>query len=263
MTLPLAGMTVVVTRPERQAGPFIDRATRAGAACLAIPAIAVDPVTLDEVARARLAPDAHDWTIYTSANAVEASLAQLARPARCKVAAVGRATAHALEARGIAVDARPAGRSDSEGLLALPALAAVAGQRILILRGEGGRDLLREQLRRRGATVQVGEIYRRRPATAAPGALAALDDALRAGSRLLIVAVTSVEVLDGLLGLVPPELAARLRVAALLLPGERVAEAARARHWTGEIVMATSAEDAAMLAALEQHAASRGTLPPS
>lgn len=262
MTLPLAGLTVVVTRPERQAGPFIELATRAGAACLAMPAIVCDPVTLDPATRARLAPDAFDWTIYTSANAVAASLAQLARPARCKVAAVGRATAHALAAHGIAVDALPAGRSDSEGLLALPALAAVAGQRILILRGEGGRDLLREQLQRRGAMVLVGEIYRRRPAAAAPGALAALDDALSTGNRALIVAVTSVDVLDGLLGMVPPELAARLRTAALLLPGERVAEAARARHWTGEIVVATSADDAAMLFALERHAA-RGALPPS
>ena len=262
MTPSLAGLTVVVTRPERQARHFIDLATRAGATCLALPAIAIDPVTLDPTARALLAPDAHDWTIYTSSNAVEASLAQLPRPVRCKVAAVGRATAQALEAHGITVQALPAGRSDSEGLLAHPAFANVHGQRMLILRGAGGRDLLREQLQLRGATVRVGELYRRRPVVAPPGALDALDEALRSGGGSLVVAVTSVDVLDGLLNLVTPELAARLRTATVLLPGERVAAAARARLWTGAIVVAGSAEDAAMLAALEGYAVARGALPP-
>ena len=80
MTPPLAGLTVVVTRPERQAGRFIELVQRAGARSLALPAIEIDAVQLEDAARIRLAPDAHDWTIYTSANAVEASLAMLPRP---------------------------------------------------------------------------------------------------------------------------------------------------------------------------------------
>jgi uroporphyrinogen-III synthase len=261
VTLPLAGLTVVVTRPERQAAHFIELAQRAGARCLPLPAIEIEPVLLDEATRSRLAPDGHDWVIYTSANAVEASLAQLPRPSTCRVAAVGRATAQALRAHGIAVNALPEGRSDSEGLLDLPALSDVAGQRILILRGVGGRELLREQLAQRGATVQVGEVYRRRLATAAPAVVEDLADALRCTADALVVAVTSVEVLDGLLALVPPSSASQLRTTLLLLPGERVAAAARERLWTGEIVTAASAEDAAMLAALETHLAQRRAHP--
>lgn len=257
MTPPLAGLTVVVTRPERQAGRFIELVQRAGARSLALPAIEIDAVQLEDAARIRLAPDAHDWTIYTSANAVEASLAMLPRPSRCRIGAVGRATALALREHGIAVDALPADRSDSEGLLALAALANVAGQRILILRGVGGRELLREELSRRGGSVQVGEVYRRRQASPSNAALQELDRALGMDGGALVVAVTSVEVLDGLLGFVPAASLERLRCATLLVPGHRVAEAAAGRGWSGAVVVARSAEDASMIEALEQYAAGR------
>jgi uroporphyrinogen-III synthase len=258
VTAPLAGLTVVVTRPQRQAGPFIERASRAGAQCIALPAIDIEAVEVDAADRARLAPDAHDWAIYTSANAVEASLEQLPKPARCRIAAVGQATARALEAHGITVHALPEGRADSEGLLDLPAFAAPQGQRVLIVRGAGGRELLREQLQARGAMVNVAEVYRRRPASAEPAALAALGSALRADASRVVVAVTSVEVLVALLGLLPGPLADRLRTCALLLPGERVASAARARQWPGPILVAPTAEDGSMLATLEAHATNRG-----
>ncbi|HVN42320.1 MAG TPA: uroporphyrinogen-III synthase [Steroidobacteraceae bacterium] len=257
MTGPLQGYTVVVTRPEHQASRFIDLARAAGAATIALPALTVRFLEPDAATGATLLPDDYDWVLYTSANAVEAALAYLPAPRRAHVAAVGAATARALRARGIAVDAVPVGRSDSEGLLALPSLACPAGLRVLILRGVGGRELLRGELLRRGATVVVGELYRREPATADAVKLERLADSLKR-PRSTVVAVTSVEVLDGLLGLADAALAERLRAALLLLPGERVAAAARDRRWAGEIIVASSAEDGAMLAALEQYAASRG-----
>lgn len=260
MTGPLAGLTVVVTRPEHQAGRFIELARSRGAAVIALPAIAIDCLALEAPARAALAPDAHDWVIYTSANAVEAAALALPAPGRCRVAAVGRATARALAARGIHVDVVPVERADSEGLLALPAFAEVRGTRVLVLRGVGGRELLRDELTRRGAQVTIGELYRRRPAVADPEAVAALGDAVESGRRV-VVAVTSVEVLDGLLGLLPADLAARVRGAPLLQPGERVAAAARERGWAGELIVAPTAEDGAMLAALEAHVAARGARP--
>lgn len=250
----LAGLTVVVTRPQRQAGPFIASATRSGARCIALPAVEIETLKLGAADRERLAPDAHDWAIYTSANAVEASLAQMPAPERCRVAAVGRATARALESQGIVVHALPDGRSDSEGLLALPVFANLDRQRILILRGVGGRELLREQLQARGAVVNVAEVYRREAAHADPGTLAALQSALADDAGRVVVAVTSVEVLDGFLGLLPTHVAAHVRDCALLLPGTRVADAARERHWRGRLLVSPAAEDAAMLATLAAHA---------
>jgi uroporphyrinogen-III synthase len=263
VTAPLAGLTLVVTRPRRQAGPFIELATSAGARCIALPAIEIENVKLSVADRERLAPDEHDWTIYTSTNAVESALAQLPPPGRCRVAAIGRATARALESHGVVVHALPEGRSDSESLLALPVFAALRGRRILIVRGTGGRELLREQLQARGAVVNVAEVYRRDAAQADPAAVNALASALAAGIERVVIAVTSIEVLDGLLGMLPPELAAQVRACALLLPGTRVAYAARERQWRGPVLASPSAEDATMLATLTAHATDGGAPAPA
>ncbi len=256
MTQPLAGLTVVVTRPDRQAGPLLHLLREAGAATVAFPTLVIERIELDDAARRRCAPDAHDWVIFTSSNAVECAFAQLPRPARARVAAVGRATARALDELGIAVDATPADVSDSEGLLATRELAEVRGRRILILKGAGGRDKLRESLAGRGAEVTLGEVYRRRVAAPGEDALERLAQACLADAP--VIAVTSVDVLDALLGLAPGARYTRLRDAALLVPGERVAAAARERRWSGRIIVAPSAEDATMVATLLRAAADGG-----
>jgi uroporphyrinogen-III synthase len=245
---PLAGLTVVVTRPERQAGRFIQLLREAGAAIVAFPTIAIEPVTLDAASRARLVPDDYDWVIYTSTNAVEQGLAQLPRPLKARIAVVGRATARALREQGLEVHATPEDVSNSEGLLAAPELADVRGHHILILKGVGGRDTLRETLSRRGASVTLGEVYSRTIAVPAPGTLDGLQRACAKG--VAVVAVTSVDVLDALLQLAPETLVARLLDTPLLVPGERVAAAARERAWRGPLVVAPSAEDATMIDAL-------------
>lgn len=250
MTQPLAGVVVVVTRPVAQAARFAALAEAAGARPLLLPTIEIEPVELDEASRARLAPDAFDWTIYTSANAVESSLRQLPRPQRTRVAAVGRGTARALQERGIEVHALPRTTADSEGLLALECFADMRGRRVLILKGRGGRTLLREELELRGAEVVPGDVYERRAASVRPATL----DELRAASesRRIAVAATSAEVLAALLQLAPEDRCPRLRDALLLVPGERVAAAARKLGWRGRLVVAPSAEDAVMLEALGQ-----------
>jgi uroporphyrinogen-III synthase len=248
VTQPLAGVVVVVTRPAAQAARFAALAAAAGARPLLLPTIEIEPIELDAASRARLAPDEFDWAIYTSANAVEFSTRQLPRPQRARVAAVGRGTARALQERGIEVHALPRTTADSEGLLALECFADLRGRRVLILKGRGGRTLLREELERRGAEVVTGDVYERHPGSARPATL----DVLRAASesRRIAVAATSTEVLAALLQLAPEDRCPRLRDALLLVPGERVAAAARDLGWRGRLVVAPSAEDAVMLDAL-------------
>jgi len=258
VTQPLAGLTVVVTRPDRQAGPLLGLLREAGAVAVAFPTLVIEQIELDDDARERCTPDAHDWVIFTSTNAVECAFAQLPHPARAHVAAVGRATARALEELGITVDATPAEVSDSEGLLATRELAEVGGRRILILKGAGGRDKLRATLAARGAEVTLGEVYRRRIATPTDAALEQLAQACSADAPAF--AVTSVDVLDALLGLAPESRFPRLKRAVLLVPGERVAAAARERRWSGRIIVAPSAEDATMVATLVR-AAEGGGIP--
>ena len=247
MTGPLSGVVVVVTRPAAQAARFAALATASGAQPLLFPTIAIDPVILDAAARERLAPDRYHWTLYTSANAVEHSLSQLPRPQKTRVACVGKGTARALEEHGIRVSALPAASADSEGLLALDCFADLGGQRVLILKGRGGRALLREELARRGADVTLGDVYERRRAQPDPAAFEALRGAC-AGGRA-VVAATSAEVLAGLLEMAPDDRCPALRDVPLVVPGERVAASARELGWRGRVVAAASAEDAAMLQA--------------
>ena len=75
-------------------------------------------------------------------------------------AAVGQATARELANFGVTAVTAPA-RFDSEALLALPEMQVVAGKRMIIFRGVGGRELLGEALTARGAVVEYAECYRR------------------------------------------------------------------------------------------------------
>ena len=250
----LRGVAVLVTRPEGQAGPFIERLQKAGAEAIALPTIEISAVTLSEEDRIRLHPDNFEWVIYTSANAVRESLVQWPKPAHAGVAAVGRATANALESNGIRPRLVPRHSQDSEGLLAAPELTNIRGQRILLVRGLGGRELLRDELTRRGANVEVAELYRRSPARLDEHAVKRLKDSLSSGQRSR-VAVTSVAILDALLGSLPPGITDAVRGLPLVVPGRRVAAEAQRRGWRGRLIVASSAEDSAMFQALEADAA--------
>jgi uroporphyrinogen-III synthase len=222
--------------------------TQRGAVAVAFPTVAIEAVPLGADVRAALVAQPVDWVIYTSANALEQALAQTGRLARAATAAIGRATARAVEAAGIHVDAIPATGADSEGLLALPAFAEPSGQRIVIFKGVGGRDALRAELVRRGATLVVGSVEKLANACATESA---------------VVAVTSVEVLESLLQLAPESRVPHLGDATLLAPGDRVAAAARRHGWRGPIVVARSAEDEAMLDALVDRRPAGGSSAPA
>ena len=94
-----------------------------------------------------------------------ALLSQRQWPPHLLPAAIGQGTVRALAAHGVHGCIAPEQRFDSEALLALPELQAerVAGQRVLILRGDGGRELLAETLSARGALVDLVSCYRRLP----------------------------------------------------------------------------------------------------
>ncbi|HEX9207621.1 MAG TPA: uroporphyrinogen-III synthase [Steroidobacteraceae bacterium] len=258
MTAPLAGITLVVTRPAAQAGHFIELARAAGAACVAFPTLEIEPLAADAATLARVREGGWNWAIFTSTNAVECGGPALAATTAAHLAAVGRATARALEARGRRVDARPES-ANSEGLLALPEFAQVAGERILVVKGSGGRDLLRRELVARGADVLEFEVYRRSPA--APDAAARQDLRHALATSGAWVAVTSAEVLEALLQLVAADERPALLESALLVPGERVAAVARRLGWRGPVVTAPTAEDATMLEALRLHLEGRPATP--
>jgi uroporphyrinogen-III synthase len=258
---PLSGVGVVVTRPAAQAGALAEALEGLGARVLRLPLLAIEPPGDAERARAVLGRLARfDLAVFVSTNAVEHAFALLppgaSIPAGLALAGVGKATAAALRARGLEPRHVPAGRYDSEGLLALEALQApaVAGRRVLIVRGEGGRELLAETLRSRGAEVEYAEVYRRVQPPLEP---AALDGPGRAGA-IDAVLLSSGEALDHLLRALPLAAHPWLEHVTLVVPSTRVAEQARRSGHPLPPVVAPEASDRGFVqAVLDWHAAAR------
>jgi uroporphyrinogen-III synthase len=251
---PLAGRTIVVTRPLAQAGPLAEAIAAAGGEALTFPLLEISPAADPQplaAAAARL--DHYALAVFISPNAVDHSLpVLLARapwPAGLVPAAVGQGTVRALAAQGIAGCVAPRERFDSEALLALPELQAarVAGRRVAIFRGDGGRELLADTLRQRGAQVDCITCYRR---SGPADGVQPLLDAWRAG-RLDALTVSSSEGLRYLVDLLDGEGRAFLAATPLFVPHARIAESARALGLSNIIL--TDAADAGILAGLRAY----------
>lgn len=235
----LEGLGVVVTRPREPAEAAARALEREGARAFVFPALAIEDIGPTPELEAALASlPAASLAIFVSANAVERGLsAARARgpwPAAVEVAAVGEATAEALRNSGFAGVIPPSGRHDSDALLDTPRLRAVRGENIIVFRGEGGRERLREELERRGARVAYAQCYRRvRPATDPAALLQAWDrGAVHAVSAL------SAETLENFVAIVGPEGRGRLKSAALVVPHEAIAAHRDARLFGRVLVSA-------------------------
>ena len=167
---PLHNIGVLVTRPAHQAGHFIQLLQQAGATAIEFPAIEIDQPDNTETVQARIAQlDDYDLVIFISSNAVEYGLKfmqQAGKRLLNPVAAIGRSTASCLQRHNIAVSVQPENGFNSEALLASKALQAaqVKGKKVLIVRGQGGLELLANSLQQRGARVDPGHPGLRRAA---------------------------------------------------------------------------------------------------
>ena len=165
---PLHGRRVVVTRARAQASGLRARLEELGAAVTEAPAIRIEPLAFE-------APEigSFDILVLTSANGVERILpADVRALAGVTVAAIGRATADALAARGLVPDVVPE-RAVGEALL--EELGDVRGRRILVAAAEGARDVLPDGLVAGGAEVTVLHTYRTVPEPVDPEAVLGAD----------------------------------------------------------------------------------------
>lgn len=213
----IAGRGILVTRPIEQAQGLATLIERAGGRALLFPALEI--VDLPAAgALGRL--NEFDFAIFASPTAVDRAMRQLeAWPAGLSTAAIGAGTRRELDARGISGVIAPEGTADSEALLALPQLKHLAGKRVLIVRGQGGRALLGETLQARGARVEYAECYRRTRPEADP---APVLSAWETG-ELDAVTVSSIEGLENLTAMLGAPGAAWLEMTPLFVPHERVA----------------------------------------
>ena len=245
--LPLAGLKIVVTRPREQAVHLAQAISRSGGMPLLHPLLEIAPVQDAGALKmqvSRLA--AADLAIFISPNAVQYGMAAIRAagiplPSDLKIATIGPGSAQALRELGISELLVPSARHDSEGLLEL--LPHVAGWRVMIFRGDGGRELLGDTLSARGAIVEYVTCYRRsKPVLDAGEWLNAHPDAML---------VTSSEALAHLWQVAQPA----LRGTPLFVPHPRIAELARRQGWMQ--VYLTEAGDEGLLSGLLEWACQR------
>lgn len=250
----LAGLAVVVTRPAGQSAALYEQLQAAGASTSAIPLIQIEPLD-DPNAQTRIQhqlaalPD-YQHAIFISLNAAEQAITALRAkgldwPPNTTAHGVGRSTAEWLCQQGIPAD-YPA-QMNSEGLLAMPTWATAQGQSCLIFRGQGGRETLAAGLRAKGMAVEYCELYRR---SLPEHASMQWQHWLQHRSTTpAVVCINSMETLDNLLAV--DEHCTQRDELIWLVPGERVATAARQRGFAS-LIVAADATDRCVMATLTQ-----------
>jgi len=254
---------VILTRPIAQAEPLAGRIRALGRTVELLPLLEIAPLPDQSPLQAALASLAdYQLAAFVSPNAIDAAFAHIpAWPAGLRAAVVGEGSRQALVAKGvpasqIASPADPA-HSDTEHLLQGLDLPALRGAKVLIVRGESGRELMADSFRAAGADVTVLPAYRRAvpqltPALAAR--LAALAGEADAGSACgADWIVTSSEALRGLAGwlrqLNKLTIVATMQHHHLFVPHPRIAETARELGF--QHVTLTGSGDERVLAALQ------------
>jgi uroporphyrinogen-III synthase len=247
---PLAGIGVLVTRPDHQAGHLCKLIEAQGGTAVRLPVIDIRPRPDRAAMRAAVGPiDHYQLIIFVSANAVRFG-AELLGPRRdLRLAAIGKATAHALNVAGYRVALLPAEGADTESLLRLPELAHLTQQRVLIVRGVGGRELLGNVLAERGAQVTYAEVYTRERARYPPEEIARLE-ALWTQGAVRAVTVTSGELLEALLQILTPAGHDLLQETPIVTGARSAVQAVERLGLRSPLVFADGPDDTALVGAL-------------
>lgn len=254
MTTPtLDGVGVMVTRPAHQAEPLCERISAAGGNPYRFPVLEIlEPSDSGPLMAIIDDLDRYDMAIFISPNAVNQAmnliLARRTLPEHLQLATVGRRSAAELRHFiGRDADVFPKQRFDSEALLELPEVQNVAGRRIVIFRGDGGRELLANTLRERGAEVTYAEAYRR----GRPGADVGTLQRAWARGDIDIITMTSGEGLRNLFDMVGKLARQWLQRTPIVVASEQQRDLARELGFRQEPLLAEGAGDEAIIAALE------------
>jgi len=244
-------MRIIVTRPQAQADALVAELRMAAVDAAALPLIDIAPVADAQPLReAWRSLDTRALAMFVSANAVQHFMrlqpASATWPPRLLAASTGPGTSAALRQAGVPLQllVEPGGEVfDSEALWQRLRERDWQGRRVLVVRGEGGRDWLAEQLRERGATVDFVAAYRRCPPQLDAAARSVLQAAL-AQPQQHLWAISSSQALEHLVRLAPQ---ADWRAAAAVAPHPRIVSALQ-RLGFGQVRLAPA--DAAALAAM-------------
>ena len=253
----LAGRHVVVTRPAGQAAHIATALTAQGAIPVLYPVREIrDIENIAPVLAAAIRLDSFDLAVFVSPNAIEKALALIlsrrAWPAGLRVAALGKSSENELARHGIHEVISPSLRFDSEALLELPELIEVRDKRVIIFRGDGGRELLGDTLKARGATIEYVTCYRRARPQLDPAPLLKLWEL----GQLDAVTLTSSEGLRNFHEMIGRLGQAWLKKTPAFVPHVRIAEQAQALGLGN--VIPTEPGDDGLMTGLVQYFESHG-----
>ncbi len=246
----------MVTRPEHQAQPFCDMLSQQGAQVIRLPLIEIAALPLDKNTRRILAQtELPDFAVFISPNAVAHGLAVLQQHKpllnKLKLVTIGKASALKMQQiLGREPDIYPTEQYNSEALLALDSMQAeqVRNKKVIIFRGQGGRELLADSLRQRGAQVHYAQVYRRIRPQLQTGIL---DNIWNGPLVPDIISLSSNEALNNLLAMhdTPADrhYLPQLLHTPLVVVTEKMRSNARQQGFTEHILLAAKAANEALL----------------
>ena len=254
---------VVITRPRAQAETFAPRISAIGLQPVVFPLLDIYP--LDDVSALQATLQdlaAYALVVFVSPNAIDAAFRHMevaGWPAGVAIGIVGAGSRAALARHGLDTSNSDifaplsSEKTDSEGLLAALDLGILRGRRVLIVRGQDGRDFLSDALRKAGVTVEHVSAYRRSAPLLDAAAASQLQHLLAIDSVWI---VTSSEALGNLMEMLgqlaktaDPYAVAKMQQKRIVVPHPRIAETARLAGFS--YVTLTGSGDERLLAALQ------------
>ncbi len=237
---------VLVTRPKHQAETLCSLIEQQGWNAVRFPTLEIKLLNNTIIQQKFDTLEQWNWLIFISANAVnfaiKANNGKIDKFKGLSIAAVGKSTKKALNRVGLSVDLLPETDFNSEGLLKTDQMNHVKGHACLIVRGTGGREILANTLRKRGAKVEYMEVYQRVMPVCSNSTICEM---LKQGT-LDAITMTSGDALNNLLVMIGNELRAKLKAVPLIVISKRIkalAEQQKFKH----IAVVDSPEETAII----------------
>lgn len=253
LSRPLQQINILITRPEHQSKHLAEHIRKLGGNPVIFPVLEISDIE-DKTFLLQLIQrlDKYALGIFVSPNAVHKAIpliqSKRALPKQMKIAVVGKSSADALKQYGIEQVIMPHNRFDSEALLEHEALQHVSGQRVVIFRGSGGRPLLGDTLKQRGALLEYAQCYNRsKPNVDPSGLLLSWSQ-----GKINAVVITSSEGLQNLFDIIGQAGQQLLTMTPVFATHERIARLAQ-EAGLKKVVQTTSTGDEGILLSLREY----------
>lgn len=218
--------SILVTRPAHQANTLCELIEQQGWNAIRFPTLEIIATNNKKIQQQLETIKQWHWLIFISSNAVNFALSanngKIDQFTHCSIAAVGKATEKALRAVGLSVDLLPKSQFNTEGLLATEQMNQVNKKNCLIVRGQGGRENLANELRTRGAKVEYMEVYSRE----LPASNHSNVKTLLKQEKLNVITITSGDALKNLVLMTGTDLHDKLQAVPLIVISNRIRELA-------------------------------------